>query len=210
MATRDEVLKNLRFRDALTVRDVGAILDYIDQEIVAAPFGLVALASGSESNAASVEFLDLDATFQKYTIVGCGLAPATDAVNLLCQVSTDNGMTWDTTGSDYLGAGYLAATSGIAATGSGITTGALVVANCGNDTDEQSAFVLDVIAPSHAAFRTGFLSRATVERASGLINDNTNGYQRMAAQVENAMRLIFNSGNITTLDWTLYGSRAAA
>jgi len=33
MATREEVLRALRFRDNLTTRDVGSILDYVDQEV---------------------------------------------------------------------------------------------------------------------------------------------------------------------------------
>jgi len=36
MATREEVLRALRFRDNLTTRDVGSILDYVDQEILTA------------------------------------------------------------------------------------------------------------------------------------------------------------------------------
>lgn len=41
MATREEVLRALRFRDNVTTRDMGAILDYVDQEIAAVPAGTV-------------------------------------------------------------------------------------------------------------------------------------------------------------------------
>ena len=36
MATREETLRNLRFRDDFTTRDAGTILDYVDQEIAVA------------------------------------------------------------------------------------------------------------------------------------------------------------------------------
>ena len=86
----EEVRDNFGKADALfddintRLNSVGAVID-----------------SGTASNSSALEFKDdISSTYVAYEIVLTSIIPATDAVNLLMEVSTDGGSTWKT-GSNY-------------------------------------------------------------------------------------------------------------
>ena len=187
---------------AAAVASQQSIKAYISTNLASS--GVVKLASGTAAAAASIEITGLSDSYAAYLVVLRNYQASNDGTNLLLQVST-NGTVWDDEAADYQGAGGAWATSGSAALGSGITNGALVSFNNGNDTGEAGASHIWIFDPGESSYRTIITAQGGMERASGLINHFTASFQRLTAQAEVAIRLIPSAGTIDLAEYTVYG-----
>lgn len=169
------------------------------------------LVSGTVSSAASLDITDLSSTYRAYLIVYSDLLPATDNVQFVVKTSTDNGSSFNGGGTDYRWAIELAsqATTGGEQGSSGDSAVRLLSA-CGyTSSSEEAAGQLLVIDPAQAGSKTAFAHHGVHLNQSPAFISASGGGVRDKAEVNNAIQFLFNSGNISTMKYTVYGLRAS-
>lgn len=168
--------------------------------------------SGTLSAASAAVFGDLDAAFREYEITLSGFLAATDQVNLIGELSTDNGSSWDQGASDYDDA---ARRQNSTPTGSdiGFSPGSALslIRNslAGNAAGETVSGKVTIVDPM-AATRTAVNWHLQHRNETGSFNMIVGGGQRLASSQHNAFRLRFSSGNIASGGYTVRGLRAQA
>ncbi len=158
--------------------------------------------SGAISNAATVAFTAFDASaFDHYVFMMQHVIPATDGVQLYCQTSTDGGSNFATTSGDYHNAG------------GNDKVGLMVMEIAvGSDTDEDGVSGRFEIYAPHVA------NRRTTAQALCIVSGTDNGSNilsssfgakrashRFAEEDTDAVRFIFESGNIESGEIVMYG-----
>ena len=165
--------------------------------------------SGAISNAASVAFTQFDATkYDHYQFILQHVVPATDAVILLAQTSTNGGTAYSSTDGDYHTAGT-ANTTGLRVAGhAGYTIGSE-----SNEFGASGPFML--YAPHNTSSYT-FANSAGITfntgDGDGYIYSMTAGNAapaagsaRVAAEDVDAIKFIMSSGNIESGEIVMYG-----
>lgn len=154
--------------------------------------------SGAISNAASVAFTQFDASkYDDYQFMFHAVIPATDGVELYCQTSTDGGGNYATTNGDYHSSGNVDRI--------GICVSRAY--DVGSDTNEYGVSgIFYLFAPHLATYTTG-ISVATTFSSSpaGIYATGSEASARVAAEDTDAVRFIFNSGNIESGEITMFG-----
>jgi len=173
-------------------------------------FELIASATASSSSA--IDFTGLSTTYQAYLLEFDGVVPATDNQHLVLRTSIDNGTTFNAGASDYQYASLGLNAGGTA--GSVSSTGAssirLTYAGQGNAAGEALSGSITLLNPADSGLRTQMLYRtAGVYWSAGEIIITTGAAERKAAEANNAIRLLFASGNISSGNFRLYGLRAS-
>lgn len=164
---------------------------------------------GTVSAAAELDLINLSTDYQMYELVFNDLSPATDNVAGSFRTSTDNGSTFES-GADT----YAYAIHGVRATdtderfatnsATGIRVG---VSNFGNGANEVASGVIRIHNPAAAGTYTQITYEITFFSSGSVYTVCQGGGIRKAAQANDAIRLLFASGNIATMNYTLYGYR---
>jgi len=177
------------------------------------------IAQGSVSAAASLDFTDLSATYRQYHLVFDAFRPASDLNSGYVRTSADNGSTYDASAGNYQfgidGVYNDQTSSGTAVlSGSGYNGTTQIQinpssTNFGNATSEKGAGEIKIYNPlstdkTHISFIVSGLNALAGRQWSV-----TGAGLRDAAAAVNAFRVLFSSGNISTMNYTLYGLRAA-
>lgn len=162
------------------------------------------IATGTASNSATIDFTGLTSSYSYYYVVISNAQPVNNTDNLLFRVSTDNGSTYSATG--Y----YYAATTQNSASGTGTNTAAnstnfrisFSQSNGGND---NGGGILEIINPSQTATYHQFLGNMTYVDSTGAIVTSVGGCLWVSTSAINAIRFLYNTGNINTGTFKLYG-----
>lgn len=174
--------------------------------------GLVLLNSGSVSTAATLDISLVGLTsYRAFKIVLTSFIPATNDVELWCRFSTDGGSTFATTGYIYYCRGN-ASDTGSRIRGSTSDSKIIVIGgSAANDAISNTAAHggCDVEMTVFDPLDTTRYSRVTwgavgIETDPQLIEVHGSG-TKSTAQDTDAIRFLFESGNIASGDWALYG-----
>ncbi len=171
---------------------------------------LIKISTATASASASIDFTGLSSTYHLYIIRFSNLAPASDQTLIYLRTSTDNGVSFDTGVSDYawvlirfkdlgedLGNAASAADK-IEIAGRGMSQ------NLGNASNETGSGHVYIFNPSATEFTHIFSQTTYISEAAELIFNSSAGHRAEAAAVD-AVRLIMNTGNITSGEFVLYG-----
>lgn len=173
--------------------------------------GVQLLNSGTVTNAATLDIVLTSFTaYRGFVITLAAFVPATDDVELWMRFSTDGGSNYDATGYAHILNGIMS--NGDALTNSSDSANQIVIAGDTTATESVSNVsgeggadaVVTLLDPATARY-----SRATFE-VSWLAADTTfgagsGGGIRKTAQNTDAVRFLFESGNIASGGWALYG-----
>ncbi len=179
------------------------------------PAALSALSANIASASATIDFTNIDASYNLYLIVIDGMRPATDAVNFWLRISTDNGATWKAGASDY----NWIASDHIINSGpmSSDSTGAAQIElmdngdnnhRLGNASDEQSHWKIWITNPGDPnkkcpiKWEGVFLGSGSTTYPAGIANGM--GYYKTAGSI-NGLRFMMSSGNIAEGVFRLFG-----
>ena len=178
--------------------------------------GLEIIAQGSVSAAASLDFTDLSATYRAYILSYNNLIPATDNVSLWVRTDANNGASFDAGAGNYRW--NVHASHGVTPTDlneanagdtkiqiGGSTTNATTFGTAAN---ELGAGTIRLYSPADITFTFINYQEAHINPVGGLAESVGVGVRESAAAV-NAFQLLFSSGNIEAMNYTLYGLRAA-
>lgn len=180
--------------------------------------GWTVITAADPSGVAALDFTStIGSTYDCYALVG-RLIPATDNRILYLRVSTDGGSSYKSGGSDYgwvVIGGYATGASTMTAEDSGSSTASEIkltgagAAGIGNATNEGCEFTIYFHAPSSTAVHKRFNGTVSGLDASGnpFIASFAGVYK--ATTAINAVRLLFQSGNIASGHVTLYGIKKA-
>lgn len=175
---------------------------------------LVILHRGVVSDAPSLDFTSLPDGYRDFRLVFDNLIPATNGNLFQLRVSDDNGATWDA-GTDY---DYVEAQERVNVATTAINPflnqDHLAVAGSGNILHAPSAANTASGEIIMRAMKDGVQNtrmRAFTEYfdVSVHLNMSRSAGRRRVAQLDNAFQLLFSSGNISSMNWTLYGMRAS-
>lgn len=162
--------------------------------------GLVAITGLTASASATIEFTDIDSTYDHYILDCINVRPATDVVELWLRLSDDNGSTFKAGASDYsFGVAGGAFTTTTQLRLSNISTSAL-----GNAADEFYNASVNIWAPAgsgktHLTATYGYTrstDQAQVDHFMGKYN---------TAVATDAIQILMSSGNIAEGTFNLYG-----
>lgn len=175
--------------------------------------GLVLLTSGTVNNAASLDIVLTAYTgFRAIKFVLSAFVPATDDVELWMRFSTNGGSSYDATGYSFANSGWRdgadgdllarsAAANQIIVAGS--TAATLAVSNVAAEGGADAEVVL------HNQTNTGRWSRARISSVAMSAVQETiaqhGGGMREAAQDTDAVQFLFESGNIASGSYAVYG-----
>jgi len=178
---------------------------FFDGLFLASPTaGLSKLIEGTVSSAAQLDIVMTSYTTYKNKRLLVHLIPATDGTVLDMRVSANGGSSFDAGAADYTieaivgGATTTANTSGMT-----LSAGGLV----GNGANEGLIASIDLFETNDGAqwTRINWVG-ATIDSAATPVTRFPHGAaSRRAAQITDAVRFFFNSGNIASGHWQLYG-----
>jgi len=153
--------------------------------------------SGALSNAADFAFTQFDSTkYCNYQFVLLNVKPATDAVNLQPQVRLAGTSNYDT------GTNYVLNTTPAGAIQSSFYT-ALSVSNASSDVGVNGVFHL--YNPSENAYTTGQFLAVYSNNSQSVKYQGAVGSAHVVAQITDAIRFRFSSGNIASGTILMYG-----
>jgi hypothetical protein len=168
------------------------------------------------SAAASADFTGFDATkYDSYMFVLGNVIPATDPAKLAIRTSNDGGSTYDAGATDYEHNVYSRDTSDAgdsiqSAGNTGDTAIQLTKGNVGGAAGEDGiSGTVWVLAP-HLAKRTHIRGEVSYHNSIGETLVGDFGGIRDAAEVVDAVRFLFGTGNIESGTITMYGVRNSA
>ena len=193
IADGDGVLIN----DAGTMRmtSVETMATYMGTKITGGSMVYIA-SSGAISNAASVSFTQFDASkydYYKFSILN--VTPGNDGEHLIAQVSTDAGSSYDSTNGNY----HWNATSD--------ASGLFVAYNVGGSTGEACTGEWNLMAPHLTGYTYGVGTMAALGQSLNVKGSSANyswGVHLVEADVD-AIKFIFNAGNIASGEIVMYG-----
>lgn len=174
--------------------------------------GIERISSGTVSNQPNVEFKDLSAEYESYLLRFRNLIAATDSVNLNIHVSTDNGVNYNANSGAYdfsalsaNSASPQAQTSITTAFSSAIRTNINLI---GNTSSRAISGNIEVIGPMDSSVRTTAFWSLSHAGITDLPTHQAGSGRRLNAEANNAFRITFSAGNISSMSWVLYGMRA--
>lgn len=179
-----------------------AVKDYVDS------VGRMLLATKTASASATLDFTEFDnSVYRRYEFECENVLPAADGSQFRLVVSTNGGASYDTGASDY---SYTRTEQILASSESGAgIAGAPVVAmagNVGNAAGERGVTgIIKVWSPGSAVRATFRWELHTFDAAAGGINLISGTGARLANQDTDAIRFMFNTGNITSGTIRMYG-----
>lgn len=181
------------------------------------------LSSGSVSNAASLDIIGLTSTHAAFLLLFRQLQPTTDRSTPVLRLSTDNGQTFLSGASDYTvtlwGRPHSQASGSIVTRGQVDdairwnafgATGAHEYSNAAGRRGSGHVLIYD---PTSSGDRTRVQvhhSYTGTDAATVAFVAYTAFGERQASEAHDAFRILFDAGNINTMEWTLFGLRAAA
>lgn len=175
--------------------------------------GMDMILSQLASASSSIDFGSADVTsaYDVHLLVGEGLVLATDRKDMHLLVSNDGGTTWEADASEYLYAGYSTRSSGAALTT--VSAGATFIKLNGIDLSNVAAegfgFNMYIKGAARAAAKTVFEGTVSGHDYLPRMNAGFMGGTHTTAEVVNGLRIIADSGNITSGRITLYGLKHA-
>ena len=175
------------------------------------PSGFVPIQRITSSAVATYDLTTgINSTYRSYVIKGW-MQPATDDVELWLRTSANGGSSYNAGATDYKYGfnGMISTTSQGSSSGGAtkIVVGGGTGANqaIGNGASERVQFAIEFEAPSVAAFRQNFSITSIGITANDVPASLAGGGYRDAAEIVDAVQLIFETGNVATGDVTLYG-----
>ena len=168
--------------------------------------GMVKLASGSVSAAATLDIVMTAFTaYKNKLLVLTSFLPATDTVSLHLRTSTNGGGAYDAGASDYGFAFRTLNTAGTAGDTFGAST-SIQMSNAfiGNVAGEGIDIAI-LLYDTTAAVPTRCTWQAAYSDDAGAFTHNAGMGGRAASQDTDALRVLFNSGNIASGSYALYG-----
>lgn len=170
--------------------------------------GAVVIATGTVSAAATLDVTGLSSAYRAYQLVFDGLLPATDSVELFLRLSDDAGVSYEADASDYawaLGSDTEAAAT--SNTGDDADSEISMGPGYGNVSSEVCAGEIWLFNPADAGYTQVMFRLARQSQAPVFVTHHGGG-QLQAAGATTAFRLLFSSGNIAAMNYTLYGYTA--
>jgi hypothetical protein len=170
----------------------------------------VPLATVTASSSASLSFTStyITTTYNLYALYIRNIVPATNSTSFYLRVSTDDGSTWKSGGTDYL-----SVSNGTLSSGAGNNVGSAGAAQynilnsqtCGVDAGEIVSLWMWMYEPMNANTKTSFqCSGAVMNVSSVLMNHSGTGVYNTTGAT-NAIQFLMSSGNISSGSITLYG-----
>ncbi len=170
---------------------------------------IVVVAFGTVSNAASIDFINLSADFRAYNLVFDDLLPVLNNAALWLRTDTNNGASFDEGGSDYAHSRIEFANGGtVDGVGSEADAQIVISSLFGNLFAESASGQIVVYGPADSSTNTKTTAALSQADPTPNMKTTTGAGFRGVAAVDNAFQLRFNSGNISTMNYTLYGLRA--
>lgn len=166
--------------------------------------GMVKLTSSSVSSAAALDIVMTSYTAYRNKMVVLNFIPATDAVDLLMEISTNGGSSFDASG-------YAYAIFSVNSSGSGISSSDSaarfkISSTVGNAASRGTSVIIRAMDTTNAAVKPRFLYESvTPGAASDLPTRETGSAVRLAAQDTDAIRFLFSAGNIASGTYAVYG-----
>jgi hypothetical protein len=178
---------------------------------VSAPGGTgnwILISSQTAANSAAIDFTGLDNTYQTYVVMMSNVVPVTNAVSLYLRTSSNNGVSYDSGGSDYVYRLSGSVDNSVGANGqttaSQVKLTGLSTYTLGNGVG-QSAY-----GPVYF-YNIGVALRCNIKGDLSCVNsfpylerDWCDAYRNSSTPV-NAIRFLMSSGNILSGTFTLYG-----
>jgi hypothetical protein len=174
--------------------------------------GLQLLNSGTVSNAATLDIVLTSYTgYRALKLLLSSFVPATDDVELWMRFSTDGGANFDATGYRWSMRG-LADDGGSRDRSSGASNQILIAGgSAANDavsnTAAEGGVDAEIVLHAQAASRwSGIRFHSSIAEADSSVTSFQAGHGRRAtSQDTDAVRFLFESGNIASGNWALYG-----
>ena len=172
------------------------------------PVPYVKIREISANNSATVDITNMQtSTYRFYRIIGNGIRPVNNNVDLYCRVSNNNGASFFAGATAYVVAEDLNTSAGIgpataAGSGSAFTIMSNVSAAAGN---HNMTFWMDLDLKSNQFFACRFVSFGVVSPGFIGVIRQSYGIGGYAVDTINALRFIFSAGNISIGNFTLYG-----
>lgn len=168
---------------------------------------LVLLGSATASTSASLDFTSLiSSTYDIYILTGT-LRPATDGAALYFRTSSNNGVAWDSGGTDYKTSGVLT-TSGSTTVNGNSSTGrseGFVGGTTGNAATSSGCFMLTMHNVNSTSKYKIFTLQSGNHAASGEVSFFNVSETRQSASAVNAIQVFASTGNLTDGTVYLYG-----
>lgn len=157
-----------------------------------------------QNNVASVNF-DNIGNFFVYMILLDYANPATDGVNLIFRTSTDNGSTFTSAAASYAYRQSILTTA-LTNAASASATAINLTANTGNTAVSEFCYGrIMIFNPTDSSTYTNIVANmVNFNSSGGYENVIASGY-RLAAEDNDAFQILFNSGNLASVNCTLYG-----
>lgn len=178
--------------------------------------GWAVLAAGTLSSVAALNHAQLglfSATYHAYKLIIHDLLPATNAVELHLQLSTDSGATYKSGASDYSHTRNISVVSGATPSAAGSNADAEIVltAGVGNSPGAGNEVKLEITItdPMDAGDQTCVMWALALTGSSGNWASVTGAGKYNPSGATDALRVLFSSGNISTGTYVLYGLKAA-
>ncbi|MEX3008749.1 hypothetical protein [Hoeflea sp. TYP-13] len=162
------------------------------------------------SNSASINFTNLPTNYFALLLRGRYILPSVNTASLVWRSSVNNGVSWESGGSDYRNAAGGFATNGTANNSfSNGTNAGLVMQTMVSSAGGDGAFEA-IIYDAPVTRRTRFSFRSAYERNGGFYDTYQAGCStRVATTAINGLQLFMNSGLIATGEFILFGISTA-
>ncbi len=168
----------------------------------------VLISTQTASNSANISFTGLSTSYNAYKISISAVVPATNATNFEMLVSSNNGVSYDNSASNYSYTNFYVADTGTATDAFNNSTAAtnIRIGNAWSNTATWgSNLEVMFVDPATSYVDNGIWW-------AGKYNDSTSAGcwvggagSRVATQINNAVRFLFSSGNISSGVFKLYG-----
>jgi hypothetical protein len=178
---------------------------YVDAQISANAPDVVLIDTQTASTSSTISFTGLSSTYAKYVVELLGVTPDTDTVTLQLRTSTDNGSSYDSGASDYSWTRIVTKSNTIAAAqdtaDDSIELHAFPTGTGTNDVVNGSVTIFDPSATTYTMIRSDF---STIDDDDAITLGSYVGVRLSAADVD-AIQFSFDSGNIASGTFKLYG-----
>lgn len=163
------------------------------------------LASVDADSDSSVNFIDLDDTYNSYYFTGSRITTGNNNAQLRIRTSSDNGSSFDS-GSGayaYIRCKHLS-DSDISMSNSSSATHIKAGSSIGNVARESGNFSVYLFSPSSTDYTQVYITEIEVEGAGDVTVNSGSGRRNSAAAVD-AVQFFLNSGTFTSGHFRMYG-----
>lgn len=176
-------------------------------DALAAAQGMKLLNSGSVTSGATLDIVLTSYTSYRALLIKLiNIIPATDNVDLYMRTSTNGGSSYDSAGSDYRwGYYYVDSGSSGASTSSGAVSSITIWKNQGNSTGEHGMANVELMGQTNTGTYGKIMSDGVYMSASTIPVRVMGFGARMTSADIDAIRFYYQSGNIASCTWALYG-----